>query len=138
MTSPIMAGAIRRKNRDGKPSRRWTAIYTDEDGQTRMRGRFTDRRETLALAKKLEDDAKARRLAARQGGPDQAFRHAEGVGGLPDGEQAWGLGRGLMNPPLRLAAFRLTLQLGLHSLQRNEPPATSPNRWDATGSGFGE
>jgi len=44
-----------------KRGRKWTAVYLDEDGKRRTRVGFTDKRETLKLAQRLEDEATARR-----------------------------------------------------------------------------
>jgi len=65
-----MANAIKRSPN----SKRWTAIYTGEDGITKKAPGFTDKHETIRLARRLEDEARKRRMGLVD---DAALRLAE-------------------------------------------------------------
>ena len=45
-----MPGCYRRKNRDGKPSRNWTAWWLDEDGRKREKSAGRDKATALTIA----------------------------------------------------------------------------------------
>ena len=72
-----MAGAIKRKTRNGKPSAKWHATFTDEDGITRTRAGFTDKAETLRYARRLEDQARKRRLGLVDATAERLAEHAK-------------------------------------------------------------
>jgi len=56
-----MASVFKRGRDKGRRGSRWVAVYTDENGQRRMRAGYTDRRETQRLAERLEDQARQMR-----------------------------------------------------------------------------
>jgi len=60
------------KKRNG----RWTFTYTGADGQTKRRVGFTDKAETARLARRLEDDARKRRLGLVDESAERMAGHA--------------------------------------------------------------
>jgi len=57
-------------------SKRWTAIYTGEDGTTKKAAGFTDKAETVRLARRLEDEARKRRLGLVDESAERMAGHA--------------------------------------------------------------
>jgi len=59
-----------------KKNGRWQITYTGADGRTKRRVGFTDKQESARLARRLEDEARARRLGLLDDGAERSSKHA--------------------------------------------------------------